>query len=317
MKHCLITAAVLTALMSSGCGTTGPSFTVDFPFFFLQDIDCTASPVACTFTEDDGDGLACVGSSLFFLDRDQGYVLAEVDLGSPLSCCTASSEGGYAAAASGLQFFWVSNGTYVAHDPILLSAPAAFMLTKPYGTVIYVVCTDGSISTVSTVGDWYEISNTETAVTQPSAAALTVDGTAIFVADAADSSVKVLDPSGFGLLSEQQMSSPINDMCASPEGGVFAAPSALYEAWHFDQSTGLRDFSVPLPGIPECLAATPDAGYLFAGCAGHGIVVVDMSGNVEAQTESWGLPSDIAVSGDGQRALYCAPELLKLVMVSR
>jgi hypothetical protein len=113
------------------------------------------------------------------------------------------------------------------------------------------------------------------------------------------------------------MSCPINDMCASPAGGVFAAPSELYEAWHFDQSTGLRDFSVPLPGIPECLAATPDSEYLFAGCAGHGLVVVDMSGNVEAQTESWGLPSDIAVSGDGQRALYCAPELLKLVMVSR
>lgn len=317
MKHCLIPAAVLSVMMMSGCGTTGPSFDVDFPFFFLQDVDCTAAPVACTFIEDDGDGLACAGSVLYFLDGGQGYVAAAVDLGAPLTCCTASSEGGYAAAASGQQFFWVSNGTYAEHDPVLLSAPAAFMLTKPYGTVIYVVCTDGSVSTVSTVGDWYEISNTDTAVEQPSAAALTADGTALFVADAADSSIKVLNPSGFGLLSEQQMPCLVSDMCPSPAGGVFAAPSELYEAWHFDQSTGLHDFSVPLPGLPECLSATPDAGYLFAGCQGHGIVVVDMSGVVEAQTESWGLPSDIAVSGDGQRALYCAPELLKLVMVSR
>ena len=317
MRHILFLTAAAVVLLAQGCGTTGPSFTVDFPFFYLQDVDCEDAPTACTFISSGGDGLACAGSDLYFLDHGQGYVLAKVDLGAPLSCCAASSEGGYAAAASGQQFFYVSDETYLEHDPVLLSAPASFMLTKPYGTVIYVVCADGSVSTVSTVGTWYETSNDPTGVEQPSAAAITADGSMIFVADAADSTIKALDPDGFGTLAEAYVGSPVADMCPSPAGGVFAAPSDLYEVWHLDQSTGLHDFSVSLPGTPECVAVTPDAQYVFAGCTGQGIVVVGMQGEIQAQNESYGQPSDIAVSGDGQRALYCAPDLMKLLMVSR
>lgn len=317
MRHVLFSLAAAAALLATGCGPAGPSFTVDFPFFYLQDVDCEYTPTACTFMSDGGDGLACAGSDLYFLDHSQGYVLAKVGLGAPLSCCTASSEGGYAAAASGLQLFYVSDETYLEHDPILLSAPASFLLTKPYGTVIYVVCADGSISTVSTIGAWSEISNGPTGVEQPSAAAITADGSLIFVADAADSTIKALDPSGFGTIAEAFVGCPVADMCASPAGGAFAAPSDLPEIWHLDQSTGLHDFSVGLPSTPECVAVTPDAQYLFAGCTGNGIVVVDMDGAIQAQNTGYGQPSDIAVSGDGQRALYCAPDLMKLLMVSR
>ncbi|MDM7992062.1 MAG: WD40 repeat domain-containing protein [Candidatus Fermentibacter sp.] len=318
MRRILFSLAALTVLLAPGCGTTGPSFTVDFPFFYLQDVDCGNTPTVCAFMSDGGDGLACAGSDLYFLDHGQGYVLAKVDLGVPLSCCTASSEGGFAAAASGLQFFYVSDETYAEHDPILLDAPASFLLTKPYGTVIYAVCADGSVSTVSTVGtQWSQISNDPTGVGQPSAAAITSDGSVIFVADAADSTIKALDPSGFGTLAEAYVGCPVADMCASPAGGAFAAPSDLPEVWHLDQSTGLHDYTVGLPGTPECIAVTPDAQYIFAGCTGHGIVVVDMQGEIQAQTGSYGQPSDIAVSGDGQRALYCSPDLMKLLMVSR
>lgn len=317
MRRVLFSLAAAAVMLASGCGPTGPSFTVDFPFFYLQDVDCEDAPTACTFMTDAGDGLACAGSDLYFLDHGQGYVRAKVDLGVPLSCCTASSEGGYAAAASGLQLFYVSDETYVEHDPVLLSAPASFLLTKPYGTVIYVVCADGSISTVSTLDTWSEISSDPTGVGLPSAATITSDGSTIFVADAADSTIKALDPSGFGTLAEAYVGCPVADMCASPAGGVFAAPSDLSEVWHLDQSTGLHDFSVSLPGTPECVAVTPDVRYIFAGCTGHGIVVVDMEGGIQAQNESYGQPSDIAVSGDGQRALYCAPDLMKLLMVSR
>ncbi len=317
MRRILFSLATVALLLAQGCGTTGPSFTVEFPFFYLQDVDCENAPTVCAFMSDGGDGLACAGSDLYFLDHGQGYVRAKVDLGAPLSCCTASSEGGYAAAASGLQLFYVSDETYAEHDPVLLPAPASFLLTKPYGTVIHVICADGSISTVSTVGTWSHVSNVPTGVGQPSAAAITADGSMIFVADAADSTIKALDPSGFGTLAEAYVGCPVADMCTSPAGGAFAAPSDLSEVWHLDQSTGLHDFSVSLPGTPGCVAVTPDAQYIFAGCTGQGIVVVDMQGEIQAQNESYGQPSDIAVSGDGQRALYCAPDLMKLLMVSR
>ena len=317
MKQFLLSCAVATALLMSGCGSTGAPVSIDFPFFFLQDVDCNEVPDACTFLDDAGSAIACVGSSLYFLDYSQGYVLNCVDLGAHLSCCAASSEGGYAAAASGVQLFYVSEGTYVVHAPVLLSAPAKFMLTKPYGTVIYVVCSDGSISTVSTVGNWYEISNTDTSVDSPGAAAIDEDGSALYVFDSADSTVKKLSTSGFGLLAGQEVQCPVADICTAPGGGVFVAPSELYEAWHISRSSGLRDYSVPLPGRPERLAATSDGAYLYVVLAGAGIAVVDMDGEVEAQTGSYGQPSDVAVSGSGQRALFCCPDIMKLIMVSR
>lgn len=317
MKRFFLSCAVITALLLSGCEDYDVPASIDFPFFFLQDVDCVEAPDACVFLDETGSAIACAGSTLYFLDYSQGYVLNSIDLGDQLSCCAASSEGGYAAAASGVQLFYVSEGTYAEHDPVLLSAPAAFMLTKPYGTVIYVVCTDGSVSTVSTVGDWYEVSNTDTSVDSPGAAAIDEDGSALFVFDAADSTVKKLSTNGFGLLAEQEVPCAVSDICTAPGGGVFAAPSELYEAWHISRSSGLHDYSVPLPGRPECLAVTSDGAYLYAVCAGTGIAVVDMDGEVEAQTGSYGQPSDVAVSGSGQRALFCCPDLMKLIMVAR
>lgn len=317
MKRFFLSCAVVTALLLSGCEGTDVPASIDFPFFFLQDVDCAEAPDACVFLDDAGSAIACAGSTLYFLDYSQGYVLNSVDLGDHLSCCAASSEGGYATAASGVQLFYISEGTYAEHDPVLLSAPAAFMLTKPYGTVIYVVCTDGSVSTVSTVGDWYEISNTDTSVDSPGAAAIDEDGSALFVFDSADSTVKKISTSGFGLLAEQEVQCPVADICTAPGGGVFAAPSELYEAWHISRSSGLHDYSVPLSGRPERLAATSDGAYLYVVLAGAGIAVVDMDGEVEAQTGSYGQPSDVAVSGSGQRALFCCPDIMKLIMVSR
>ncbi len=312
------TAAFSTVLllMAAACDPAGPSGFVDFPFFYLQDVDCPGAPVACTFLDDAGDVIAVAGSHLFFLDYAMGYVKADVDIGYPLSCCAASSEGGYAMAASGQLLFRVSDGTYLEHDPVLLPAQAEFILTKPAGTVAYVVCSDGSVATVSTV-TWTVTGHGSTAVSSPSAAAITADGSRIFIGDDADDTVKMIDPATLGLLAAEDVPGGAADICPSPSSGVWLAPAEVYQAWHIDQGTGLHDASTGLPGLPVSLCPTPDGKYIFAGCTGQGLVVVDMNGQVQAGTESYGVPSDIAVSGDGQRSAICAPELLKILVFTR
>jgi len=109
----------------------------------------------------------------------------------------------------------------------------------------------------------------------------------------------------------------VADLCSSPGSGVYAAPASMYQIWHVDQGTGLHDSSIALPCMPECIAVTPDGQYFYAAATGHGVLVVDGSGEVQASNDSYGVPVDMAVSGDGQRAVICCPGLMKAFMLSR
>lgn len=308
-------AASALALLA-GCDPSGPEFGVDFPFFYLQDIDTDAPSPACGFLGPYGDGLACSGQRLLFIDGENGYVKAYPDLGYPLDRCASTPEGGYGMAVSGQLLFYVSNDTYLEHDPVLLPANGLFVVPKPSSTAVWVVCSGGIVATVST-STWTVVSSTDTPVEEPAAAAVTDDGASLFIADASDGTVRKFNSATMELQATEEIDGGATDLCASPASGVYASPGGLSEIWHLDGGTGLHDFSVAIPGPAECIAVTPDNAHLYAGGDGYGLVVVDGEGSLEAQTTSYGTPSDIAVREDGNRALICAPSLLKVFILSR
>lgn len=309
-----IAAAALALL--AGCDPSGPQFGADFPFFYLQDIDTDAPSPACGFLGPYGDGLACPGQRLLFIDGENGYVKACPDLGYPLDHCASTPEGGYGMAVSGELLMYVSNDTYLEHDPVLLPENGLFIVPKPSSTIAWVVCSGGVVATVST-STWTVASVTDTPVEEPAAAAVTRDGASLFIADAADGTVRKFNSSTMELQATEEVDGGATDLSTSPSSGVYASPAGLSEIWHLDEGTGLHDFSIAIPGPAECIAATPDDAHLYAGGEGYGLVVVDRNGSLEAQTTSYGTPSDVVVREDGNRALVCAPDLLKVFVLSR
>lgn len=320
MKPSVTTCAVIAVMaleLLAGCDPSGPQFGADFPFFYMQDIDTDAPSPACGFIGAYGDGLACSGQRLLFIDGENGYVKAYPDLGYPLDHCASTSEGGYGMAVSGQLLMYVSNDTYLEHDPVLLPANGLFIVPKPSSTTVWVICSGGVVATVSTASAWTVESVTDTPVEEPAAAAVTSDGSCLFIADAADGTVRKFNSATMDLQATEEVNGGATDLITSPSSGVYASPAGLSEIWHLDGGTGLHDFSVAIPGPAECIAATPDDAHLYAGGDGYGLVVVDRNGSLEAQTTSYGTPSDIVVREDGNRALVCAPDLLKVFVLSR
>ncbi|MBN1433320.1 hypothetical protein JW921_01080 [Candidatus Fermentibacterales bacterium] len=299
-------AAALLALAS--CGPTGPDFSVGFPVFSLQDIDCSSmgAPVSCCFIGSSQDGVFCAGSFLCFVDHDMGFLLDTLSLGYPLNDVGSTADGGYAMAVSDAMLHYVSNDTYYGHDPIPLgqTSPARFLLPRPQGGVAWVVHEDGTVTVVNTLS-WTVSGSFSTDVGSATAAALSPDGSAVFVADQSDATVKKLETSGFTTVTECGTSGTVHDMETGPDA-VYAAVGCGSEIWLIDLGTGQHYETVPLPATATSVEVTPDGKYVYAGCPGQGIVVVSRDeGSVEATIEGIDVPEDIRVSPDGHRALVC------------
>jgi DNA-binding beta-propeller fold protein YncE len=304
----LAVAGLLIAM--TACDTGGPSFDVRFPFLTLQDVGTTGEPVACDFMGGPGSAIVAAGSHIYFIDHQMGYVLCDIDTGYPLTDICSTAEGGYAAAVYNQLLIYVSNETYIEHDPILLPASGLFVVAQPGGNVLWVVCSDGSVQTISTVPPWQVSDSHSTAVAQPSAVAvdLVSDGSLLYVADAADNTVKTLRTSDFSVLAEEEIPGGASDLCSDPLGGVWVATHSdgpPYELWHLDSGTGLHDGTIAVQADPISVAVTPDGEYFFVGTSGQ-TLVVDAGGVVQASDNgSYAPAADIAISGDGDRSVIC------------
>jgi DNA-binding beta-propeller fold protein YncE len=317
------TVAVAGILLVAACDTGGPSFDVPFPFDYLQDVDTDTSgfdAVACDFMSPSGSAIAAAGSCIFFMDHEMGYVLALIDTGYPIDDICATAEGGFAAAVSGHLLIYVSDGTYAEHDPVLLPEYGFFVVAKPEGNVLWVVCSDGSVQTVSTV-TWQVSSSHATAVSEPVAAAADVNGSRLYVADAADGTVKTLSTSDFSLVATESLDGgAAADLCASPLGGVWVArhsEGAPYQLWHLDSGTGLHDQTVPVQYDPVSVAVTPGGSYFFVGHQAQ-TIVYDDAGNIEASDNgSYSPAADMAISGDGDRSVVCQTGQARIWMLQK
>lgn len=321
------TAALLTAsaaaLLSAftGCGTTGPDFTLDFPFYFLQDISTSTLPFRCAYLREGDDAIASTTDSLYFVDYQQGYCLARVGLeGYFIEDVGATADGGYALALCGNLLFYVSDGTYVVHDPVVLASYGRFVLTAPLGGNwhVYAVCADGSIATVNSQS-WDVVAYDQvTGLSDPVAAVITADGSAIFVADGADDTVKKISTGDLSTVAaECHVPGGVADLYAGPGSLVYAAPDSIAAIWGIDTGTGLHYSTRETAGPARSVAVTPDQKYIFVAYATGGIAVINaQEGTVEASSASYGTVYDIAINGSGSRAILCS-NLEKIISLEK
>ena len=308
-----VALAAFLGAMAAGCGTTGPDLSVDFPAFLLQDIDCSSlgPPVQGCFIGSSQDGVLAAGGYLCFIDHDMGFILDTLGLGYPINDVAATADGGYAMAVSDALFHYASNDTYQSHDPLVLgpSSPAWFLLARPQGGTAWVVHQDGTVTVVNTLS-WSVSGSYPTDVSSATAAAAGPDGTAIFVADEYDGIIRKLETSSFTTVAECGTSGVVHDMETGPDG-VYAAVGCGSEAWVIDFGTGQHDDTIYLPEAATSIEPTPDGEYVFAGCPGYGIAVVNREGRVEAGLLDYGVPDDIRISSDGHRGLLCVGSTLQ------
>jgi DNA-binding beta-propeller fold protein YncE len=313
-----VIAAVL--FLTVGCGPTDPSFHIDFPFYFLQDIDITGIPSDCGFLKAGGDGIASA-DSLYFVDFQTGTLRAKVDTqGYPIEDVGATAEGGYALALCGNFLFHVSNDIYTVHEPTVLSSYGRFILTDTASgsRYLYSVGSDGTITTINSLS-WNVVATVQVPGLQdPVAAVITADGSAIFVADGSDDTVKRMSTSDLGeVTAECAVPGGVADLYAGEGDLIYAAPDSISAIWTIDTGTGQHydTFSLTSPAVS--VAATPDDHYIYAGFNGTGPSVINaQTSEVEATSSQFGTPYDMAVDGSGNRTILCS-SLGKLIILTR
>ena len=306
-----IMVLTIIALVVAGCDPAGPSINSEFPAFMLQVVDTGGPPTACDFLGGDGDALAAAGSYLYFVDRDAGYIRAEVPLGVPILDVGSSPEGGYALAICGTVLKVVSNDVYTVHQQVILPEVGSFIVPRHSSIIIFVVCADGTLVKVETVG-WTITKSGSTDATDPVAAAIGTGGDYIFIADS-DGKIYKISTSDFSTVAETTVDGGVNGMCSTPLNEVFVSPGGKNEVWAIDCGTGQhsRTFSVPYPAT--ALAVTSNGKYFYATVPGHGFAIVNTVDNtVEAVISNYGDPVDIAINNQITRALLCSSDLFVL-----
>jgi DNA-binding beta-propeller fold protein YncE len=294
----------------TGCGVTSPDMSIDFPFYFMQDINTRTIPFHCCYLKSGDDGVAAT-DSLYFVDYQYGYCVAKVSLqGYPVEDVGATAEGGYALALCGNLLFHVSDGTYTVHTPTALGSYGRFILTDPVGGSwhLYSVGNDGTITTVNSQSWDVTAVDTVAGLSDPQAAAITDDGTAIFIADGNDDTVKKISTSDLSsIVSECAVPGGVADLCAGSGNIVYAAPDSLDEIWGIDTGTGQHYDTYDIPSPALSVAVTGDGNYIYVSFQNGGISVINaQNGDVEASSSSYGTVYDITVNGSGTRALICS-----------
>jgi len=313
MKKLMVMISVLAAgivvLSETGCGVSGPVISIQFPFYFLQDISTTGIPYNCCYLKEGGDGLVST-DSLYFVDYENGYCLARVGLqGYTIEDVGATSEGGYALALCGNLLFYVSNSTYVVHSPVALTSYGRFILTDPAGSWhLYSIGANGTITTVNSQSWDVTAMDSVPGLHDPVAAAISSDGTAIFIADGYDNTIRKVSTGNLGAVTaECEVPGGINDLYAGPGNLIYAAPDSLNAIWGIDIGTGQHYSTYPISSPAISVAVTSDDHYIYVAYKSSGISVINAENNdVEASSSSYGTVYDIGINGNDKRALICS-----------
>jgi len=314
MKNVLVLLSICTTavviLPGTGCGVTNPVISANFPFYFLQDISTSNIPSSCCYLKEGKDGIAAA-DSLYFVDYEHGYCLARVDLqGYTVEDVGATAEGGYALALCGNLLFYVSNSTYVVHSPVALSAYGRFILTDPTGGSwhLYSVGANGTITTINSQSWDVTAVDAVSGLQDPVAAVITSDGTAIFIVDGNDNTIKKISTGDLTTVTaECVVPGGVNDLYAGPGNLIYAAPDSLDAIWGIDTGTGQRYSTYPISSPALSVAVTPNDHYIYVGHKSSGVSVINaQNNNVEATSSTYGTVQDIAINGTNNRAMLCS-----------
>lgn len=309
MKKVVYIISAFAAVLA--CDSTGPSMNSSFPAFYLQDVATGALPTSCCFLGGSGDILAGAGTYIYFVDREAGYVRAEVSLGVPVTDVAGSPEGGYGLALSGNVLYVVSNDLYTVHSQIVLPQVGSFIIPRPNSTTVFVLCADGILAKVETVG-WTITRVGQTDCAAPVAAVMGTSGDYLFAADS-DGIVYKISTADFSTAAQTTVDGGVNGMCSTTLGEVFVSPGGTSEVWAIDCGTGQHSRSFGVPGTATALAVTNSGKYLYAAVPGSGFAVVNtVSNSIEAVIGSFGDPVDMAINTQTTRAVLCGISLFVL-----
>lgn len=308
-------AAVLAgALLLAGCVTESGPYQPGFPLYLLGSVDVPGGEIHCAFLGGSGDGVAGAAGNLYFIDYAQGYLRAEVPVGGPISDVASTADGGYAAAAASDSLHYVSDQTYLAHDPLPVGGTAAFLFST--WSTMYVLRTDGKVLSVDvTTSPWSVGGEQETGVAGVKAAAFDPDHSSLFVASS--STLYKLSVPSFEVLAQNDISLEAIDLCAPGNDRVYLMPEGSNRIWEMSAGTCAKLSELPLPGVGTSLGAMPSGSHVYAGCEGRGLLVLESStGTVVGQYGGISAPGDVSVSTDGARALIGLPYDCKVQMLN-
>jgi DNA-binding beta-propeller fold protein YncE len=142
----------------------------------------------------------------------------------------------------------------------------------------------------------------------PVAAAISASGSAIFIADGNDDTIKKISTGNLGTVSaECQVPGGVSDLFAGPGNLIYAATDSLSEIWAIDTGScqPYATYNIASPAI--AVAVTPDDGYIYVAHQNSGLTVISAEdGEVQATSASYGTVYDLTVNGSGSRALLCS-----------
>lgn len=134
------------------------------------------------------------------------------------------------------------------------------------------------------------------------------DGSALFAADGAAMAVVKLGTSSWTPEGRLDLGARAIDLFRGPPGRVCCIVEGSNEIWTIDEASCTLVAMATIPAEPVAAAVMPDGSFSYASCPGPGLVVVAENGQIEFRSTEFGLPTSIAIRGDGERTALCCPD---------
>jgi hypothetical protein len=299
-------AAICALVLSSSCvlePVEGPGFASEVDFFVL--LDTLGTPSACCFTQ--GGGLAAIaaGGAVIVADVEDQAPDILFEVADTLLDVEFTSDGLWCAAISADSLYYVPVVDPGSVEALRLPSTAVSIAAPAGASALWVFHDDGTISTVGLPG-WTITLTVDTPLDRIVSACAASDGLHAYAGDS--TGVYRVYPANGAVSASIETTGACLDIFPAGYQKVGIACGGSNEIWVLAEETLDASLLVTFPSDPVQGASIPDGGYIYASCPGYGLVVCSQSSSQELVTSSYGLPSDIAVSPNGDYTAVLDPE---------
>ncbi|MEN8209228.1 MAG: hypothetical protein ABFR50_08255, partial [Candidatus Fermentibacteria bacterium] len=134
------------------------------------------------------------------------------------------------------------------------------------------------------------------------------DNGILFIAEGANGVITGYDTGTWTEIGHVSVPGEVYDLFPGPSGYICAIVDGSNELWFIKTETCMLYKMITFPAIPSAAASMPDGSFAYAACPGSGLIIVAQSGQIELRMMDFGLPSNIDISNDGERAVVCSPD---------
>lgn len=250
--------------------------------------------------------LVASGSSLAAIDVFEGELLAELDTGVPIDDIADSDAGGYSYVLAGSMLYPLDLAGLHLLDPVDIGLPSDFVCTSPDGGTAWVSMTGAGLASVDLAS--MEVSVVEQMNIRDCQGLAAADNSLLFVADGTEASIRAFDTSSWEEVGSIPVQGGVIDLFPGPSGYVCAIVEGSNKLWYIRTYDTSLYRMVTFPEVPAAGASTPSGGHAYASCPGIGTVIAAESGQIEVKTLQYGIPADMDITPDGNRAVLFTPE---------